>query len=303
MASTIAVPTLAQLANYPPKIAQALIDFATQAQSDVNTLQGGGVAGAAPVHFVRAVTTAALAANTYTAGTQTLQANSNGALGAIDGVTLAAGDRLLVNNESTGSNNGIYVVTSAGGAGKYLLTRAVDCSTSADLQSGMLVAVSEGTANADSAWLLTTNTSTGIVLDTTALSFSKACSVNTLKREARRSQASTGSAVTEDVFFEATCGMTITAVHYLPSATSTPASGSNNQVLTVNKRDGVGGAPAQVAQATLANGTPMTAWIPFDLGTITNGTLAAGNILTFNTALTGTATLPSGSITVIYSLF
>jgi hypothetical protein len=120
---------------------------------------------------VRASTTGALP--TYTAAAGALTATANGALAAQDGVTLAAAERLLVKNESGGNQkyNGIYVVTQVGdGSHPFILTRAGDANASAEVTAGLFVTVSEGTANGDTSWWLTTNDP--ITLDTTALTFS-----------------------------------------------------------------------------------------------------------------------------------
>ena len=62
-------------------------------------------------------TAAALPANTYNNGTAgvgaTLTASANAAL-VIDGVVTSGGDRVLIKNETSAADNGIYVVTSAG---------------------------------------------------------------------------------------------------------------------------------------------------------------------------------------------
>lgn len=71
---------------------------------------------------------------------------------AIDGVTLATGDRILLKNQTTGSENGIYVVNAAGAP-----TRAVDADATGELKAGSSVMVAEGTANADKQWTLTTD--------------------------------------------------------------------------------------------------------------------------------------------------
>lgn len=69
----------------------------------------------------------------------------------IDGVVLSTGDRILLKDQSTGSENGIYVVNASGAP-----TRAEDANTSAEIDS-MTVYVEAGTANADTVWTLTTN--------------------------------------------------------------------------------------------------------------------------------------------------
>ena len=82
----------------------------------------------------------------------------------IDGVTLADGDRVLVKNQTTGSQNGIYVA----GASP---ARAADANSNADVTSGLFVFVEEGTANADQGYVLTTNDD--ITVDSTALTFTQ----------------------------------------------------------------------------------------------------------------------------------
>ena len=120
---------------------------------------------------VRWATTAALPANTYSSGV--LTASANAALITIDGVTPAVNDRCLVKNEATGANNGIYVVTAAGDSTHpYILTRAADASTSAQVLEGMTVTVAEGTANGKQAWVL--GTAAPITLGSTALTFASA---------------------------------------------------------------------------------------------------------------------------------
>lgn len=80
----------------------------------------------------------------------------------IDGVTLANGERVLVKDQSTASQNGIYIVDATP-------FRAPDADTSAEVTGGMTTWVNEGTVNADTAWTLATNDP--IVLNTTNLTF------------------------------------------------------------------------------------------------------------------------------------
>lgn len=83
----------------------------------------------------------------------------------IDGVAVVAGDRVLVKNQTDAEDNGIYVCASGA------WTRSADANSSADVTAGMYTFIAEGTANADSRWVLTTNDP--IVLGTTALVFSQ----------------------------------------------------------------------------------------------------------------------------------
>jgi hypothetical protein len=81
----------------------------------------------------------------------------------IDGVTLATGDRILIKNQAAGQENGIYTVNASGAP-----TRATDADVVAEILQAA-VFVQEGTANADTGWVMTTNLP--ITLNTTALTF------------------------------------------------------------------------------------------------------------------------------------
>jgi hypothetical protein len=66
----------------------------------------------------------------------------------LDGVTLAHNDRILVKNQSTASENGIYIVQPNGAP-----TRATDFDTAAEVDSGDFVFVDQGTTQANSGWV------------------------------------------------------------------------------------------------------------------------------------------------------
>ena len=85
----------------------------------------------------------------------------------LDGVTLSNGDRILLKNQSTGSQNGLYTWSGAASA----LVRTVDADAAVDFVSGFMVYVSEGTTNGTSFWAYTT--AGAITLGTTSLAFAK----------------------------------------------------------------------------------------------------------------------------------
>ena len=86
---------------------------------------------------------------------------------AIDGISLSSGDRVLLKNQSTGSENGIYVWNGAASA----LTRATDADADVEVTAGMFVFVEEGTTNADNGYVLTTDGT--ITVGSTALTFTQ----------------------------------------------------------------------------------------------------------------------------------
>lgn len=97
---------------------------------------------------------AATTGNITLSGTQT-----------VDGVSLSVGDRVLVKNQTTGSENGIYVVAS----GSW--SRAADADADSEVTAGLFTFVSEGTVNGDAGFSLTTNDD--ITVGSTALTFTQ----------------------------------------------------------------------------------------------------------------------------------
>ena len=118
-------------------------DAATKAYVD-SVAQGLDAKGS-----VRAATTA----NITLSGTQT-----------VDGVALVANDRVLVKNQTTTSENGIWVVA----AGAW--SRATDADIWNELVSAFTF-VEEGTTNADTGWVSTVNA--GGTLGSTAVAFAQ----------------------------------------------------------------------------------------------------------------------------------
>jgi hypothetical protein len=84
----------------------------------------------------------------------------------VDGVTLATNDRILIKNQASGAENGIYTVNASGAP-----TRATDANAANELPQGFLVYVTAGTSNANTLWQHTTTAA--ITLNTTALTFAQ----------------------------------------------------------------------------------------------------------------------------------
>jgi len=123
---------------------------------------------------VKLATTANLSA-TYSNGSSsgvgaTLTATGNGR-GSIDGVNISTNDRILVKDQTTQLQNGIYTVTNQGGAGNaYILTRTTDYDTTTEVTNGDVVFTTAGNANTGVTFV---NTSTNpVTIGTTAITFS-----------------------------------------------------------------------------------------------------------------------------------
>jgi hypothetical protein len=89
----------------------------------------------------------------------------------LDGVTLATNDKVLVKNQSTASQNGIYKVVASGTA-----SRDTDFDTAGEM-AGQMVIIQEGSTNADTIWLNTNDSN--MSLGSTSVSFSKVTPSNT----------------------------------------------------------------------------------------------------------------------------
>lgn len=113
---------------------------------DGSTINAGNVRGAAGTNGTNGVNAPAVRAASPGSNVAALTGTFT-----LDGVTLVAGDRVLLKDQTTVSQNGVYVVA----AGAW--TRATDLDTSAEM-AGQIVLVREGTANGGTRWVTTFKT-------------------------------------------------------------------------------------------------------------------------------------------------
>lgn len=107
---------------------------------------------------VRAASTANVAGITYTAaGGTSARGQITVAPNTLDGVSLAANDRILLKDQTTGAQNGIWVVTTVGTGANGQWDRATDMDADLDVVGQPYMWVEEGTVNADTAWVMTNN--------------------------------------------------------------------------------------------------------------------------------------------------
>ena len=155
-----------------------------------------------------------------TAGSITLSGTQT-----IDGVSVQVGDRVLVKNQSGGAShatNGIYTCAT----GSWV--RATDTDFADEVTSGLVVYVSEGTANQKTFWALTT--ADPITVGTTALAFERVSGPTDLY--------ATGTLTEGSVLFAA-------------GATTVSQDNTNLFWDNTNKRLGIGGAPVPGTRVTV----------------------------------------------------
>lgn len=134
--------------------------------STATTQAGIATSQAAAASASAASAAAAAAGMKYRAvrAASTGNVNIASAPSSLDGVSASLNDRWLLKDQSTPSQNGIYVFNGTGVA----LTRTGDMDTWAEVP-GTVVVITEGSTNADTVWLCTSND--GGTLGTTAITF------------------------------------------------------------------------------------------------------------------------------------
>lgn len=108
-------------------------------------------------------------ASVRVATTANIASLNGGAPNTLDGIALAANNRILVKDQATPSQNGIYYVATLGTGANGIWLRAVDADGAGEMTAGMLVVVEEGTAQADTLWMLSTDGP--ITIGTTGIQF------------------------------------------------------------------------------------------------------------------------------------
>ena len=212
---------------------------------------------------------------TYNNGTAGVGATltTTGSYTTMDGVTLADGMRILVKNEATTANNGIYVRTSA-----TVLTRAADFNSVPEVEAGDFTFVTAGTLYDNTGWVQVETVTT---IGTSPISFTQFSGAGTY-------QAGTGLTLTGTTF--SITNTAVTATSY-GGSTAIPTFTVNQQGQLTGASTAVVVAPAgTLSGATLASG--VTASSLTSVGTL--GSLAVtGNITSGNlsgTSIVGTLT-------------
>lgn len=147
-------------------------DAKVPSQKAIKTYVDSIVAGLSPKPAVRVATTANLT-GTYLNGASGVGATftyTSTGVDTVDGVSLALNDLILLKDQTSAFQNGIYKVTTAGAVGVAgILTRHTAYDTSAEIVEGTYTIAEEGTANTGRMYILTT--SGAVTVGTTNLTF------------------------------------------------------------------------------------------------------------------------------------
>ena len=198
---------------------------------------------------------------------------SGGAPAVVDGVTLAEDDRVLVTGQSTGTQNGLYIVSTVGTGSNGTWVRTSDGNETGEIEAGMIVMVTEGTVYADTQWKLITDNP--IIIGSTTLTFTQNYSANSI------------SGGTSNVSVYSNANVTISS-----AGTANVLTVSSTGVVVAGTISATGNVTGNYI---LGNGSQLSGVITtVDANTLTGNTLSS-NVVT--SSLTSVGTLGSLSVT------
>jgi hypothetical protein len=137
-----------------------------------------GISAGLNFHAPVVAATSGNLAGTYNNGTDgfgaTLTKATNGAIGTIDGATVAVGNRILLRAQTNATENGIYTITAVGSvSAPWQITRAADADNNpaAEVATGDFTFVTGGSTNGSKGFIITTAGT--ITLGTTNINYAQ----------------------------------------------------------------------------------------------------------------------------------
>lgn len=231
-------------------------------------------------------TIATLPTATYSNGASGVGATLTGVgLGAlsIDGVTPSIADRILVKNQASTFQNGIYVVTTVGSVGAaFVLTRSSDYNTSADIDLGDTIFITAGNTLANTTW--TQNGTENPVMGTDPITFAQTAGPGSYTAGNGISITGTSIAIDTSVTVDKTTAQTLTNKTLTAPVMTAPVLGTPTSGIATN----LTGTASGLTAGSVTNATFTTAL------TVNTGTLT----LTANAANTSVLTIGAGAVSV-----
>lgn len=206
---------------------------------------------------VKYATTAALPSVVYANGSSGVGATLTGvALAAIstDSSSPAVNDRLMVKNQASTFQNGLYTVTATGsGVAVFVLTRTADFDQATDIKTGDSVLVTAGSTLAGTTW--NTNSADAPVMGTDAITFAQTAGPGSITSGNGITVTGASVAIDTSVTVDKTTAQTLTNKTLTSPTLTTPALGTPS-ALVLTSATGLptaGLVASAVTNAKLAN--------------------------------------------------
>ena len=182
----------------------------------------------------------------------------------IDGITLVAGDRILVKNQSTASQNGIYVASASS------WTRATDMDAWTEVPNAFTF-VEQGSTQADTGWVCTSNA--GGTINTTAINFVQFSGAGTYLAGTGLTLSGSTFSITNTAVTAGSYGSASAVATFTVNAQGQlTAAGSTNIAIANTQVSGLGTMSTQAANNVAITGGSITNLTTFDGITIDGGT-------------------------------
>lgn len=318
IATWLATPSSANLASaIPDETGSGSLVFATgptvslaSASTAVTQTPGDGSTKVATTAYVDAAingtdakdackyaSTAALPSIIYANGSSGVGATLTGvALAAIslDSSSPSVGDRVLIKNQASNFQNGIYTVTATGsGIAVFVLTRTSDFDQSADIDIGDSVFITAGTVNANTTWVQ--NGTQNPVMGTDPITFSQIAGPGAITSGNGITVTGLSVAIDTSVTVDKTTAQTLTNKTLTSPILTTPNLGTPSAVTLTNGTGlPIAGLVASTTQAIGVGSIELGAATDTTISRVSAGVIAVEGVTlasTVSPTFTGTVTM------------